>query len=124
MSHAVLDPNLPPSGRIQKPQNLWKETLQTDTHPEALLKGFLGRSAVENLPANAGDARDVGSIPGLGRSAGGEHGNPFQYPYLGNSMNRGDWRASVHRVANSWTHTRHLKIFTIGKSKIHFPALH
>ena len=99
VSHAVLDPNLPPSGRIQKPQNLWKETLQTDTHPEALLKGFLGRSAVENLPANAGDARDVGSIPGLGRSAGGEHGNPLQYSCLENPMDRGARLATVYKVA-------------------------
>ena len=65
----------------------------------------------------------MGSIPGLGRSTGGEHGNPFQYSYLGNFMSRGDWRALVHRVANSWTHTR-LLIFTVGKSKIHFPPLH
>ena len=44
---------------------------------------------VKNLPANAGDAGDKGSIPGPGRSPGGRHGNPLQYACLGNSMNRG-----------------------------------
>ena len=43
---------------------------------------------VKNPPANAGDIRDVGSIPGLGRSSGGGHGNPLQYACLGNSMDR------------------------------------
>ena len=44
---------------------------------------------VKNLPASAGDVRDVGSIPRLGRSPGGENGNPLQYPCLGNHMDRG-----------------------------------
>ena len=44
---------------------------------------------VKNLPANSGDARDVGSIPGLGRSSGGGHGNPLQYSCQENSMDRG-----------------------------------
>ena len=48
---------------------------------------------VKNLPANAEDIRDVGSIPGSGRSSGGGHGNPLQYSRLGNLMNRGAWRA-------------------------------
>ena len=56
---------------------------------------------VKNLPANAGDARDVGSIPGSGRSAGGEHGNPLQYSCLENPMDRGAWRATVHGVSQS-----------------------
>ena len=51
---------------------------------------------VENLPANAGD---LGSIPGSGRSPGGGNGNPLQYSCLGNSMDRGTWRSTVHRVA-------------------------
>ena len=42
--------------------------------------------AVKNLPANAGDIRDVGLIPGLGRSPGGGHGNPLQYSFLENPM--------------------------------------
>ena len=49
---------------------------------------------VKNLPANAGYARDVGSIPGSGRFPGGGHGYPFQYPCLANSMNRGAWQAA------------------------------
>ena len=49
---------------------------------------FPGDTVVKNPPANAGDMRDVTSIPGLGRSAGGGHGNPLQYSCLGNSMDR------------------------------------
>ena len=50
---------------------------------------------VKNLPANAGDAGDAGSIPGMGRSPGGRNGNPLQYSCLENSMDRGDWQATV-----------------------------
>ena len=57
---------------------------------------------VKNLPANAGDIRDVGSIPGLGRSPGGEHGSPLQYFGLKNSMDRGAWWATVHRSTESY----------------------
>ena len=56
-----------------------------------------------NPLADAGDIRDVSSIPGLGRSLGGGHGNPFQCSYLENSMDRGSWRSTVHGVAQSWT---------------------
>ena len=56
---------------------------------------------VKNLPAEAGDIRDMGSTPGLGRSPGGGHGNPLQYSCLDNLMNRGDWWATVHRVTQS-----------------------
>ena len=55
--------------------------------------------AVKNPPANAGDVRDVGSIPGLGRSPGERNGNTLQYSCLENPMDRGAWRAMVHRVA-------------------------
>ena len=48
---------------------------------------------VKNLPENAGDRRNVDSVPGLGRSPGGGHGNPFQYSYLENPKDRGAWRA-------------------------------
>ena len=54
---------------------------------------------MENLPANAGDARDVGLIPGLGRSPGGGHENPLQYSWLENPVDRGAWQATVHRAA-------------------------
>ena len=56
---------------------------------------------VNNLPANAGDKKDLGSIPGLGRLPGGGHGNPLQYSCLENPMDRGAWWAMVHRVAKS-----------------------
>ena len=58
---------------------------------------------VKNPPANAGDLRDVGSIPGSGRSHGGGHGNPLQYSCLENPMDRGAWQATLHGVAQSRT---------------------
>ena len=58
---------------------------------------------VKNPPPNAGDVRDTGSIPGLGRSPGGGHGNPLQYFYLENPMDRRAWWATVRGVAKSWT---------------------
>jgi len=59
--------------------------------------------AVKNLPANAGDLRGRGSITGLGRSPGGEHGNPLQYSCLENPMDRGAWWVTVHKIAKSHT---------------------
>ena len=58
---------------------------------------------VKNPPANAGDLRDMGSVPGPGRSPGGGHGNPLQYSCLENPMDRGAWRATVHGVAKRLT---------------------
>ena len=58
---------------------------------------------VKNLPANAGDIRDSGSIPGLGRSPGGGHDNPCHYTHLVNLMDREAWWATVHRVTKSQT---------------------
>ena len=58
---------------------------------------------VQNPPASARDAREVGSTPGSGRSPGGGDDNPLQYSCLENSMARGTWRATLHRVAKSWT---------------------
>ena len=57
---------------------------------------------LKNPPANAGDARDVTSIPGLGRSPGIGNGNPLQYSCLGNPIDRGDWGAIVHGVTRIW----------------------
>ena len=54
---------------------------------------------VKNLPANAGEPRDAGSIPGSGRSPGGGQGNPLQFSSLENSMDRGAWQATVDGVA-------------------------
>ena len=53
---------------------------------------------IKNPPINAGDIKDKNSIPGLGRSPGGEHGNSLQYSCLENAMDRGAWRATVHGV--------------------------
>ena len=54
---------------------------------------------VTNLPADAGDIRNTGWIPGLERSSGGEKGNPLQYSCLENTMDRGGWRDTVPGVA-------------------------
>ena len=64
----------------------------------------------KNLPTNAGDARDMGSIPGSGRSPGGGHGNPLQYSCLENPMDRGALRATVHRVTKSQTWLKQLSM--------------
>ena len=58
---------------------------------------------VKNLPTNAGDTRDTGSIPWWGRSLGGGHGNSCQYSCLENPMDRRAWRATVHGHAESQT---------------------
>ena len=62
---------------------------------------FLGGEVVKNPPANAGDLRDIGSIPGLGRSPGEGNGNPLQYSCLENPMEGGAWWATVHGIAKS-----------------------
>ena len=62
--------------------------------------GFSGGSMVKNSPDNAGD---MSSIPGLGRSPPGGHGNPLQNSCLENSMDGEAWWATVHRVAKSET---------------------
>ena len=59
---------------------------------------------VKNLPVNAGDTGDAGSIPGSGRSPEGGHENPLQYFCLENPMNRGAWQAIVIRVTKSLRH--------------------
>ena len=63
--------------------------------------GFLVALVVKNMPANAGDIRNEGSIPGLGISSGERNGNPLQCSCLENPMNRGAWQAIVHRVVKS-----------------------
>ena len=65
--------------------------------------GIPGGAGVKNLPANAGDTRDAGLIPGSGRSPGEGNGNPLQYSCLENPMDRGAWWATVHGVAESDT---------------------
>ena len=76
---------------------------------------------VKNLPVNAGDIRDIDLISGSRRSPGGGHGNPFQYSFLENSMDRGGcplsiacspWQATVHGVAKSRTQLKRLSMHT------------
>ena len=62
------------------------------------LKGLPGGSMVKNLPANAGDERDTGSISGSGRSPGERNGNPLHYSCLENPKDRGAWWDTVHGV--------------------------
>ena len=75
-----------------------------------------GASAVKNPPANAGD---VGSVPGSGRSSGGWYGNPLQYSYLENPMDREAWWARVHRVTKSQTCLKQLSVHLCACTHTH-----
>ena len=66
-------------------------------------EGFPGGAGVKNPPANAGDTRDMGSIPGVTRSLGEGNDNPLQYSCLENPMDRGAWWATVRGVTESQT---------------------
>ena len=66
------------------------------------LQAFQVTLVVNNLPANAGDMR-CGFDPCVGRISLGEHGNPLQYSCMENPMDRGTWRATIHRVAKGQT---------------------
>ena len=68
--------------------------------PEREKQGLHRWLSEKNLPDSAGD---MVSIPGSGRSPGEGNGNPLQYSYLGNPMDKGAWWATVHGVAKSWT---------------------
>ena len=63
---------------------------------------------IKNPPANVGDLRDTGSIPGLGRSTGGKHGNPLQYSCLENPRDGGAWWAAIYGVKQSRTRLKRL----------------
>ena len=63
--------------------------------------GFPGGTVLKNLPASAGDARDVDSIPGTGSSPGEGNGNPLQYSCLKNLMDRGAWQATARGLKES-----------------------
>ena len=67
------------------------------------IQGFPGGVSGKELPSNAGDLREVSSIPGLGRSPGEGIGNPLQYSCLENPVDRRDWWATVHGVTKGWT---------------------
>ena len=90
---------------------LWREGKGSFETMLSILRVSQGALVANNLPASAGDVRDADLIPGLGRSTGESHGNPLQYPCLEDPMDRGAWRAVVHRVASSqtrlkWLHAR------------------
>ena len=68
---------------------------------------------VKNLPVNVGDLRDLGSIPELGKSPGGEHGNPLQCSCLETSTDTGARQATVHRVAKNCTQLKRLSTVQI-----------
>ena len=75
--------------------------------------GFPSDSGIKNLPANAGDARDMGLIPGSGRSPGEGTGYMLQFSCLDNSKDRGAWWAAVHGVAKS-RRTHIISVWTPG----------
>ena len=72
---------------------------------------------VKNPPANTGDIRDAGLIPGSERSPGGRHGNPLQYSCLENPMDSGAWQATVHDVTKSWTRLKQLSTHALPSLK-------
>ena len=65
--------------------------------------GFPDDAVVKNPPANAGDVRDMGSVPGLGKSPREGNGTPLQYSCVENPMDRGAWQTAVHGVTKSGT---------------------
>ena len=65
---------------------------------DTLSEGFPGGTVIKNLPANAGDTRDMDSIPGSGRSPGEENGYPLQYSCLENLIDKGAWWAILYGV--------------------------
>ena len=66
-------------------------------------EGFTGGAGGEEHACQYGNVRDTGSVPELGRSPGGRHGNPLWYTCWENPMDRGTWRAIIHRVTKSQT---------------------
>ena len=77
---------------------------------------------VKNLPANAGDRRDAGLIPGSGRSVGTGHDDPLQDSCLENSMDRGAWWAVVYRLTQSQTRLKRLSLHTHGAAMESHPS--
>ena len=82
-----------------------------------LVMGFPGGAVVKNLAISAGDARDVGLIPGLGRSPGEGNGYPLQCSCLENPMGRGAWRATVCVVTKSQTRLSMLVTYSVPNLK-------
>ena len=132
-SHPLLSPS-PPAYNLSRHQGLFKWVsslhqvakvlevqLQHQSFPDwweehpVLISFRMDR--LDLLAANAGDLRDMGSIPGWGRSPAGGHGNPLQYNPLQyscpeNPMDKGAWQATVHGVTKSWTRLKWLSTYT------------
>ena len=85
--------------------------------------GFPGGSGVKNSPASAGDARDVGSIPGSGRSPGGKNGNPLQYSCLEIPLGRGAWWATMHWGHKESDTTEHVHAHTHTHTHTHTQSI-
>ena len=95
---SIINPSIFYSIRLLK-----TKTQATETTLWNLLYTRCRVLVVKNLPANAGDKRDAGLIPGWGRSPGGGHSNPLRSSCLENPMDRGAWRAMVHRLqSQTW----------------------
>ena len=77
--------------------------IYTFTHTHTHTHTHMVVLVVKNLPANAADVRDMGSVPGLGRFPGEWHGNPLQYSFLENPHGQKNLAALVHGVIKSWT---------------------
>ena len=86
--------------RLRQAEAKWSEN--SSPHLQIVIPGSC-HAVVKNPPASAGDAGDVGSIPGSGRFPGGGNGNPLHYSCLDNPKDRGTWQATDHRVAKSQT---------------------
>ena len=84
--------------------------LYTHTHTSMWASQVV--QCVKNLPEMQEMQAGMGSIPRSGRSPGGRHGNPHQYSCLENHMDRGAWKATVHRVTKSWTQLKWLNMNT------------
>ena len=94
-----LEPGSPALQEDSLPSDQWESPRERERE-SWFLEGFPSGSVVKNLPAKAGDARDVGLTPGSGRS---RKLHPIPVFCRGNPMDRGAWRVIVHGVAKSWT---------------------
>ena len=115
-SQVLVGPRTRSTPRCAAPRHDWqgRDKVHPSSQPDTcLLPHPLSKSqaalVVKKTPANAGD---LGSIPGLGRSPGGGHGNPLQYSCLENPMGRGAWSTTVHRVTKSGTQLKQLSTHT------------
>ena len=103
--------------------SVWRPWTSGHSEGSSMISTFLALAypvalVVKNPPASAGDVRDTGLIPGSGRFPGGGHGKPLQYSCLGNSMDRGSWQATVHRVTKSQTWLKLLSMHTCTRTGI------